>query len=393
MNVMYLLCRENIYSPLVEGQVIKNLKLIAMQSEIKVYFVWLKRIDYYFLHRKQIAESISQLECSNIQVVQIPILIGKFPLSSMAFYFLKKQVISRLKKIILKHKIDFIHTRGYNSGLLAAELKKTICIKHLFDPRSPYLSEIRSTYAIKDCDAKFSFWQNSEREIISSADAVVGVSEDFCDYLKKMSNHVYFIPNNVDMTSVETIRSWVVAQKRKSICYVGSLGYGWNDVREYIRLMKKILSFRKDILFELYVVRDNIPIVKEEIEKNGISKDSILLDSLPREKIIHTIAGCLAGMQIMSKRDCRLGVKTVDYLAAGLPILCNDNAVGAAKLVERNGFGWNIDSKDIHSILSEIELFDDNIKCVRYAEQNFSTKSISQKYQELYKSLYDGSLG
>ena len=382
---MYLLCREDIFSPIIESQVISNLIEISKDTNINIYFVWIKRIDYCFFYKKEINKTISLLESHNIKVLQVPVIIGRFPLSKGMFNILKIQVIGRLNKIIDKYKINLVHSRSYNSGLLAKILKERKKIIHIFDPRSPFLSEIKSTFAINETAPKYLFWQKAEHDIVSTADATIGISEEFCNYLKKFNEHVLFIPNNVDVPDIKDIHSWTISQKRKSICYIGSLGYGWNDVREYIHWMKKIISYKKDVKFEIYVTKICIPVVQKELKSSGISRESYILDTLPRNKILKTIAGCLAGMQIMSKKDNRLGVKSVDYLAAGIPILCNDNAVGAANLVKKTNFGWNVDDNKLSQILNEIEKFNNNLECVKYAEQNFSTRAISRKYINIYK--------
>ena len=47
MNICYILYRENIFSPLVESEVLNNLYKISRHG-VNVHFIWLKRIDYYF---------------------------------------------------------------------------------------------------------------------------------------------------------------------------------------------------------------------------------------------------------------------------------------------------------------------------------------------------------
>ena len=46
MNLLYVIYRENIFSPLVKGQVLDI--LFKNKSNIKIHLLWIKRIDYYF---------------------------------------------------------------------------------------------------------------------------------------------------------------------------------------------------------------------------------------------------------------------------------------------------------------------------------------------------------
>ena len=70
-------------------------------------------------------------------------------------------------KVLRKNNIQILHTRGYNAGLFASKLlKNNKHIKHVFDPRSPYLTEIISTYGVKENDQVYHFWKESEKEEI-----------------------------------------------------------------------------------------------------------------------------------------------------------------------------------------------------------------------------------
>jgi len=84
----------------------------------------------------------------------------------------------------------------------------------------------------------------------------------------------------------------------------------------------------------------------------------------------------------MSKEDERLGIKTVDYLSAGLPIICNKNAIGATELVDKYGIGVSYDEEISSKVFEFIEKrmigdLDEVIKCLDVAEKHFSTKDNS----------------
>ena len=238
---------------------------------------------------------------------------------------------------------------------------------------------------MKENDQVYLFWKKSEIEIVSTANVTVAISDTFADYLKQYTDHITVIPNNSEMEEPDVVIERAKQQRRNSFCFVGSLGYGWNNVHEYISFMKKVWEIDPGIKLELYVLKQDI--VREELKKAGIPEDKYLIKTLPQAEVGRTISGCLAGLQIMSMQDTRLGIKTVDYLSAGVPVICNNNAMGAAQIVDKFEVGWNIDKINLNELLSAVK--DDTLlnKSVVVAYNHFSTKVVSDKYYRLYETL------
>ena len=386
MNIAYLLYREDIFSPLVEGQVLNFLQRVVKEGNT-VHFIWLKRVDYCFKHKDKIQPVRRRLSRDGIILHEIPIIVGKFPLNKGMSDFVYLQASSTVRSILKKYNIQIIHTRGYNAGLFASKLlKNNKHIKHVFDPRSPYLTEIVSTYGVKENDQVYHFWKESEKEIVSTANVTVAIADTFADYLRQYTDRVTIIPNNSEMEAPDIVVERAKQQRRKSFCFVGSLGYGWNNVHEYISFMKKVWDIDPEILLELYVLKQNI--VREELKKAGVPEEKYVIKTLPQAEVGRTISGCLAGLQIMSMQDTRLGIKTVDYLAAGVPVICNNNAMGASQVVETYNVGWNVDQMALGKIIKEIMA--EQIKpeiCAYLAFDKYSTEAVCKQYISMYSSM------
>jgi glycosyltransferase involved in cell wall biosynthesis len=86
-----------------------------------------------------------------------------------------------------------------------------------------------------------------------------------------------------------------------------------------------------------------------------------------------------------------LGIKTVEYLAAGLPLVVNTKSSGAAEIVERYGVGLVVD--DERSVDQEAlrRLADKkqevSAACRKLAETRFSTSVVANRYLQLYSRL------
>ncbi len=385
MKICYLLYRENIFSPLVESQVLNNLYKIS-QKGITVHFIWLKRVDYCFRYKHQIACTLNRMIENGIIVHEIPIVVGRFPLKENMSEFVYIQTRKRIKRILQDNQIDILHSRGYDAGYLATRIRLEFSLDyiHVFDPRSPFLTEIQSTYGVDKNDEIYHFSEKMERTIVSNADVTVAISNTFGDYLSKYKDNIVIIPNNSAMDSKQVVYKRIRENSRNSLCFVGSLGYGWNNVNEYISFMKKVWEIYPDINLELYLLNQDIAI--KELKAAGIPPEKYKIDTLPQSEVNRTISGCIAGLQIMSQPDSRLGIKTVDYLAAGVPVICNNNAQGAASIVRSYGVGWNIDEKKIEEIIDEA-MNSTSVKWHAYdtAYNLFSTDVVSESYYLLYE--------
>lgn len=384
-----MIIREELFSPIVKTQVIDLLKRID-QTKFDIVIIWACRVDYLYRKRNEYLSIVSELKKYNIDVFRVPIIVLKFPLSNNQIRMLYMQIKYRLGLIIRDNNIKIIHARGYNAGYIASRIcEEDSGIKSIFDARSPYLTELNSTYNINTDSKKYYMWSEIEKYILRNSTVSVATTEKFTDYLARESKWVKTIPNNAELENRNKILTLSKSQFRKSICYVGSIGYGWNDIKIYTKFAKSIIERYSDITFEFYVRVDSIQIVSKEFEIENIPANRYSVKSVSPDVLHSKIAGCLCGLQIMSKEDERLGIKTVDYLSAGLPIICNKNAIGATELVDKYGIGVSYDEEISSKVFEFIEKrmigdLDEVIKCLDVAEKHFSTKAIAKVYENLY---------
>lgn len=387
MNILYVIFRENIFSPIVKTQVVDVLSHITHQNDTThVSVLWLKRIDYYFRNRNEINTVKDLLISNNIDLIELPLIVGRFPLNRTALSFVFTQVSKRIVDIIRKNRIDIVHTRGYYAGLLMTKIKESYGgFIHVWDPRSPYLQELSSTYRVQDNTSLFLFWKNAEKHIANNADISVATSDSFSTYLIRTGANVKTIPNNANMTSPQEVLDRVTKQKRYSVCYVGSIGNSWNNIRTYAKLIKRLIDEDDTLFIEMYVLESSAPIVEDGFRSEGIPTDRYGISTVSPDEVGRTISGCLAGLQVMDTEDMRLGIKTVDYISAGVPVICNNKALGASEFVKKTKCGWNIDEVEIVDILREAKQYNKTICCCDYAYHHFSTDIVADLYYKLYR--------
>ncbi|MFQ6581348.1 glycosyltransferase [Priestia megaterium] len=389
INIGYLIIREEVFSPIVRTQVIDMLKSLN-KEKFKPYIIWACRVDYYFKKRNEYELLKSELNSCGIELIRLPIMVLKFPLSESQIKFLSKQLIGKVRNLIKKEDISVLHARGYNAGYIISHVAKKENVNTIFDARSPYITEIQTTYGVEKDSNKFEFWKHTEQFIVENCTKTIAVTKTFKQYLEQYQGDVVHIPNNANVSS-ETILEKSKDQRRNAICYVGSIGYGWNDVRQYAQLTKKLCEKYKELSFEYYVMPNGIPIVEKEFEDHGIPRERYSICTEKPEKIKDRISGSLCGLQIMSRPDVRMGIKTVDYLSAGIPIICNSNAIGCKEVVEEFEVGICLDLCSEQDLYNFIERqYNNNMemaeRCLKVATDNFSTKAVAQMYEQCYEN-------
>jgi len=98
------------------------------------------------------------------------------------------QIKYRLGLIIRDNNIKIIHARGYNAGYIASRIcEEDSGIKSIFDARSPYLTELNSTYNINTDSKKYYMWSEIEKYILRNSTVSVATTEKFTDYLARES--------------------------------------------------------------------------------------------------------------------------------------------------------------------------------------------------------------
>lgn len=392
INIGYLIIREEIFSPIVRTQVIDMLKSLN-KEKFKPYIIWACRIDYYFKKRNEYELLKSELNSCGIELIRLPVIILRFPLSESQIKFLSQQLVGKIRHLVKKEDINVLHARGYNAGYIISHVAKKENVSTIFDARSPYLTEIQTTYGVEKESNKFEFWKHTEQFIVDNCTKTIAVTKTFKQYLEQYQGDVVHIPNNANVSS-ETILEKSKEQRRNSICYVGSIGYGWNDVRQYAQLTKKLCEKYKELNFEYYVMPNGIPIVEKEFENHGIPRERYSICTEKPQNIKDRIAGSLCGLQIMSRPDVRMGIKTVDYLSAGIPIICNSNAIGCKEIVEEFEVGICVDLCSEQDLYNFIERqYNHNVemaeRCLKVANENFSTKAVAQMYERCYEDIIE----
>lgn len=222
----------------------------------------------------------------------------------------------------------------------------------VFDPRSDLLEELVESGIWSRKSFSYRLWLRIEKGLLVRTRRALFISDVMKNEL--LGRHgitddpqkFIVLYNQVDFEHFHSQNT----KKEHNFLYTGSLG-NWNNIYNYLKFFKAISPYMPDSMF--YIVTTTKPSKYEKVfldtEFDEIRKNILLYHNIDYEDLPNIYAKCMYGLQLMSCGDSRLGVKFVEYIAAGLLPIVNENVKGAADFVRKFSIGVVI-NQDIEKI-------------------------------------------
>jgi len=298
------------------------------------------------------------------------------------------RTIGAVKKFIIEHKIDIVHTHNYKSdiiGLMATELTGA--------------KWIATHHGWVETDKKLKFYEKIDSFILKCVQKLVLVSSGM-----KQS----FLRKNIKEARLEIIDNGIPIEKFNCQTQNGNtrhlLGIGPEDCA--IVIVGR-MSFEKGhgvFLKAAFEVVKNIKKVKFIIVGDGALKEELkqktrdlnLSDCVIFTGIRQDMPAIYAACDILvnSSYSEGLPMTILEAMASGLPVIATDvGAVGEVIKNQKNGILIQA-GDDHHLALSMIELARDKEKRRYFAQKayqdvcaRFSDTSMAQKYKKVYEDV------
>lgn len=242
--------------------------------------------------------------------------------------------------IVKREAISLVHCRSYFPALIGYYLKKSHCVKFIFDFRDFYAD---GGLVNKPFKFVYRYLKKIEGPMIISADKVIcltkkaeGILSSW--YLKNLDNpasRFQIIPCCADFTHFD-VRNLSAADRMSAmnranledgsfvLLYLGSLGPDYL-LAEMIALFRQVLTVRPDACF-LFVSNNGRDLVDAECNAQGIALDRIRFLSVERKDIPAFIS--LADLSVvfiradLSKAGCS-PTKLAELFACNVPVIAN----------------------------------------------------------------------
>lgn len=285
----------------------------------------------------------------------------------------------------------FYNIRSYQAALGFLKFYKNKD-RIVFDTRTDWIEENINVGNFKPDGATVKFWRNAEKQMLLKFRKTLFISDLFRDaVLKRHSiklddNKYCLVYNPINYKHFHSVQNH---DQDNNFLYTGSLGH-WNNISIYLDFFLKVADKMPS---SKLIVCTGSPIHKIEPTFNLPKYDAIrnrveIHYSVPYSELPSFYARCTYGLQLMSKKDTRVGVKFIEYIAANLIPIVNTNVMGAAALARKYEIGIVLDdeTEEVDSIVYRLEQIKQNRNNRKLAE--FRKITDLNEFANILKPIY-----
>ena len=320
-------------------------------------------IPVYLCNKKAISKSITYLNSIGVDVVNMFVMY--YPTRYMLpywfmfpyFYLNVSFYVRRLYKKDINKDVVY-NLRSYQSALAFLKFYKDHN-KLVFDPRTDFVEEkINAGYFGKD-SLTVKIWNKITRKMVLSFKKTIVISDIFKNnlvstYQIEDQSRIHILYNPIDYKKFDVPK---IQHEGITFLYTGSLGK-WNKLTNYIGVFKLFHERHPDSNFIICTNASPIHIdsVIKSPEYAYLSDFLEVHYNVPYDELPSYYARCDYGFQLMNQKDSRVGVKFIEYIAAGVVPIINKNVQGAVFLSEKYHLGVVLDGTESPDcICSKIE--------------------------------------
>jgi len=407
MKGLYI-CYFGLREPLVQTQVVPYLrKLAAARIDLTLLTFEPKKPDWSSAECQQWREKLGKQG-----IRWISLRYHKFPSLPATIYDI---VLGNLMScyLVVKHQISVIHARGHVPTAMAFLARTLGRANLIFDIRGFMPEEYVDAGVWRAGGLLYRITKIVERRLLASSDAFVvltyrarAILFHGCSTTDSMGRPLEVIPCCVDMERFrettsglrDSIRSMLNVNGRRVLVYTGALG-GWylsSEMADFIALAHE----RDATIFALVLTQSGIQAesFKIRLEQLGLSPGDYRLAAVSPHEVPNYLAAadfafCFIkpGYSKMSSSPTKIG----EFLASGLPVLCNAGIGDIDELLVTNRVGVLLDTFDRQSYVRALDALDELIadttlrqRCRVVAGKYLDLEAIgSKKYHNLYVRL------
>lgn len=383
--------------------------------EIQVYFLFselkkkYKEFDitiYLFAHPLILAKNLSAYQRTARKVKAMGLHIKILPLIVIPErYEMRRVWICKLSlffnwlayRSIKYRKYDTIICRSYLSAYYYSSVQRTTgtASNIVFDPRSVYPLE-RYSFGFFKSEKLYAFWLKRERVILEWSRKIISIGIGMTDYFlgvdPMLKNKISELPISYGPNSAvalfpenDQVKESIKKQKKNILLYVGSLTLGKhnNDAVHYINRCSAIASANKGKVHFVFVLSSVDENIKQLFLSNEVLKDCVTFYS-GKAQVYWWLKNADFGIYFLHNAmdsSTRYGVKSVEYLSNGLPMIIDKGAGGISTVLSEYKMGINIDNEANLNDLDQLFFDRDAIK--KWACEKHSINSNIQRLREI----------
>lgn len=359
-------------------------------------------------YKKELGTVKQQFSQKGIQFDWVPMLIPQNLIFAPGKLF---DCVQKITQFFINRKlnldsVDIVHCRSYFSAYAANKLREKHGYKYkvIFDARGFLPEEIAMKARLAEDSKEFKFFKKVEAYLLAASDSTITVSDTmqsaFLDLNAKRLDNIYLSTDFKKLTPVKKSANNITKDSPITLLYLGALGDElWHQPTELAKVFRKVKSIYMNAKLKVITTNNHSVLITYFSEFN---EDDIIFTSTKSHDELATEMKNI-DLAVLPYRENRnfaeahvgysiLGTKTVEYLASGIPVLCNSGCGGAAAVIDQNEKFGLVYSPDTLSELSATKLSklvnsSFNSEDFSLLFNNFDYKKNSEKYARLYKEL------
>ncbi len=392
--------------PLGQSQVIPYLIGLS-KAGYNITLLSCEKEDKYNLQGTYIQNLLDQnnIEWSSIFFTASPPILAKY----YDLYKLKKKAFElfELRKFLL------VHCRSYVAADVGLALKMKFGLKFIFDIRGFWVDERvdGGLWNLKNPIYKIAFrtYKKKEANYISNADAIVSLTENGKEEMKKWKSYkdtqIKVIPCCADynLFSVQTKAENTTIKQNLGfekddfvLSYLGSIGT-WYMLDEMLDFFKVLKTVQKKSKFLFVSNGDNQTIINTALRK-GIDATDLKIVNAKRNEVPVLIKASSLSISFIKPCYSKISsspTKLGELLAMGIPVVCNMGIGDVDHIINYTKGGLlisdfsNCEYNKTISILSEYLSKCDPSEIRKLSRKYYDLEYGIEKYTALYHQLLD----
>ena len=339
VRTLYL-CYFGLREPLVQTQVLPYLRQLSLAG-IKVHLLTFEPE----LTKKWSAEELDklrqQLQAEGISWSYLP--YHKRPSIPATVFDIFSGARFALR-LMRREQVNVLHARAHVPMAMALLARRVGRFQLVFDIRGLMAEEYADAGIWQEHSLPFRLVKKLERAGIQHADQIVVLTERMRDWLisqrLKRAEQIQVIPCCVDFQRFAATQGTPPNSSRYEVVYAGSL-IGLYLVEEMGRFLKAMKSLQPDAFLRILSISPPEQ-GAAALRRAGLNEADFEILAVPPEDVPLHLHQARLGVSFRKSTFAQIAAsptKIPEYLAAGLPVVCNSGVGDMDELVEREQVG------------------------------------------------------
>ena len=399
MHTLYL-CYFGLREPLVQTQVLPYLRQLVAAG-IEVSLLTFEPDIRQKWSDPQLEEQRSQLAVEGIRWFYLP--YHKRPSLPATAYDIFAGAWKALR-LMRHYQVNVLHARAHVAMAMAMLARRFKACRLVFDFRGLVAEEYVDAGIWKENSPAFKAMKKVELMGFRMADQIIVLTRRMRDWLIERglarADKIEAIPCCFDFSRLRHDNDVKKAEERFEVVYAGSV-VGLYMLEEMGRFFLKLKAQQPDAFFRVLTVSPQAE-TEALLRRTGLSDADFSVGAVPPAQVPMYLRRARLGLSFRKPTFSQIAAsptKIPEYLAAGLPVVCNSGIGDVDDLLETEGVGALVKTFDEESYLKAakraIKLAGDpevRARCASVARQHFDLINVGGAgYRNVYRRLQEQS--